>query len=161
MQKGAYIHSKKKHFPVCYKQSMRPDYRNQSLHELVTKIGTLAESVLLTVLSLRQKYSRYLPIYDILYGKNARKSSVSKDTGARSARDKDRNARASVESLGKRRSTMNSRAAYDEDEVLRKVLEQSKHEGGAAQSESGTRKKRSRDDSEEYVFLTAREAHMD
>lgn len=47
---------------------------------------------------------------------------------------------------------MNSRAAYDEDEVLRKVLEESKHEGGATQSESGTRKKRSRDDSEEYVF---------
>lgn len=48
---------------------------------------------------------------------------------------------------------MNSRAAYDEDEVLRKVLEESKHEGGAPQSESGTRKKRSRDDSEEYVLL--------
>jgi hypothetical protein len=46
---------------------------------------------------------------------------------------------------------MNSRAAYDEDEVLRKVLEESKNEGGAVQSENGNRKKRSRDDSEEYV----------
>jgi hypothetical protein len=49
---------------------------------------------------------------------------------------------------------MNSRAAYDEDEVLRKVLEESKHEGGAPQSENGNRKKRSRDDSEEYVLHT-------
>jgi hypothetical protein len=43
---------------------------------------------------------------------------------------------------------MNSRAAYDEDEVLRKVIEESKHEGTTA-SESGNRKKRSREDSEE------------
>jgi hypothetical protein len=103
--------------------------------------------------SFRQKYSRYLPVYDVLHGKNARKSSVSKDPEGRSARDKDRNARGSADSLGKRRSTMNSRAAYDEDEVLRKVLEESKHEGGAPQSENGARKKRSRDESEEYVLL--------
>jgi len=44
---------------------------------------------------------------------------------------------------------MNSRAAYDEDEVLRKVLEESKSEGGAGTTDNGTRKKRSRDDSEE------------
>lgn len=44
---------------------------------------------------------------------------------------------------------MNSRAAYDEDEVLRKVLEESKHEGAVPASENGNRKKRSRDDSEE------------
>jgi hypothetical protein len=43
---------------------------------------------------------------------------------------------------------MNSRAAYDEDEVLRKVIEESKQEG-ALPSENGTRKKRSREDSEE------------
>jgi hypothetical protein len=43
---------------------------------------------------------------------------------------------------------MNSRAAYDEDEVLRKVIEESKQEGATA-SESGNRKKRSREDSEE------------
>jgi hypothetical protein len=63
-------------------------------------------------------------------------------------RDKDRNNRASVDSFGKRRSTMNSRAAYDEDEVLRKVIEESKHEG-VQPSENGNRKKRSREDSEE------------
>ncbi|KAF2631518.1 hypothetical protein BU25DRAFT_332235 [Macroventuria anomochaeta] len=95
-----------------------------------------------------QKYSRYLPVYDQQHGKKARKSSVSKETVSPPSRHNDRNARASVDSLGKRRSTMNSRAAYDEDEVLRKVLEESKHEG-APPSENGTRKKRSRDDSEE------------
>ncbi|KAG9190315.1 hypothetical protein G6011_08403 [Alternaria panax] len=94
-----------------------------------------------------QKYSIYLPVYDQQQGKN-RKSSVSKESDGHSYKDKDRNNRASVDSFGKRRSTMNSRAAYDEDEVLRKVLEESKHEGGTA-SENGNRKKRSRDDSEE------------
>ena len=101
---------------------------------------------MLTVLLHSQKYSRYLPVYDQNHGKN-RKSSVSKDTEAQPGKDKDRNNRASVDSFGKRRSTMNSRAAYDEDEVLRKVIEESKHEGAA--SENGNRKKRSRDDSEE------------
>lgn len=101
----------------------------------------------------RQKYSRYLPVYDLLHGKNARKSSVvSKDNESRSARDS-RISRASVESFGKRRSTMNSRGAYDEDEVLRKVLEESKNEVAVSASENGNRKKRSRDDSEEYVLL--------
>ncbi|KAH8727734.1 hypothetical protein GQ44DRAFT_610337 [Phaeosphaeriaceae sp. PMI808] len=94
-----------------------------------------------------QKYSRYLPVYDQQHGKN-RKSSVSKDGEKQSGRDRDRISRASVDSFGKRRSTMNSRAAYDEDEVLRKVLEESKHEG-ATTTENGARKKRSREDSEE------------
>ena len=74
---------------------------------------------------------------------------MSKEPDGRNAKDKDRNSRASVDSFSKRRSTMNSRAAYDEDEVLRKVIEESKIEGGVTQSEGGTRKKRSRDDSEE------------
>ncbi|EOA84652.1 uncharacterized protein SETTUDRAFT_163535 [Exserohilum turcica Et28A] len=100
-----------------------------------------------TTSSKGQKYSRYLPVYDQQHGKH-RKSSVSKESEGNSAKDKDRNNRASVDSFGKRRSTMNSRAAYDEDEVLRKVLEESKHEGGTT-SENGNRKKRSRDDSEE------------
>ncbi|KAL5115320.1 Histone deacetylase complex subunit [Pleosporales sp. CAS-2024a] len=94
-----------------------------------------------------QKYSRYLPVYDQQHGK-ARKSSLSKDPEKTPGRDKDRHSRASVDSFGKRRSTMNSRAAYDEDEVLRKVIEESKHEGPQT-SENGNRKKRSREDSEE------------
>lgn len=45
---------------------------------------------------------------------------------------------------------MNSRAAYDEDEVLRKVLEESKTEDAVPSTDNGSRKgKRSRDDSEE------------
>ena len=44
---------------------------------------------------------------------------------------------------------MNSRATYDEEEVLRKVLEESKHEGPTAPLDNGNRKKRSRDESEE------------
>ncbi|KAH3906298.1 hypothetical protein HBH56_206400 [Parastagonospora nodorum] len=94
-----------------------------------------------------QKYSRYIPVYDQQNGK-ARKSSDAKDSDKASGRDKDRSSRASVDSFGKRRSTMNSRAAYDEDEVLRKVIEESKHEGPQTE-ENGSRKKRSREDSEE------------
>jgi hypothetical protein len=94
-----------------------------------------------------QKYSRYIPVYDQQHGK-ARKSSDAKDSDKASGRDKDRSSRASVDSFGKRRSTMNSRAAYDEDEVLRKVIEESKHEGPQTE-ENGSRKKRSREDSEE------------
>ncbi|CAI6340913.1 unnamed protein product [Periconia digitata] len=101
------------------------------------------------VSSKGQKYSHYLPVYDVHHGKGARKSSISKESDGKSARDKERVSRASAESFSKRRSTMNSRAAYDEDEVLRKVLEESKHEGPTEASENGTRKKRSRDESEE------------
>lgn len=56
--------------------------------------------------------------------------------------------RNSVDNLTKRRSTMNSRAAYDEDEVLRKVLEESK---GDLPNSSDRRAKRGRDDSDEYA----------
>lgn len=102
-----------------------------------------------------QKYSRYLPVYDQQHAKHARKGSVSKDSEAKQ-KDKDRNSRASVDSFSKRRSTMNSRAAYEEDEMLRKVLEESKHEGPIiAGSNNGNRKKRSRDESEEYVLLVS------
>jgi hypothetical protein len=87
-------------------------------------------------------------VYDQQQSKN-RKSSVSKESDGHPGKDKDRNNRASVDSFGKRRSTMNSRAAYDEDEVLRKVLEESKHEGATTSENGGNRKKRSRDDSEE------------
>lgn len=96
-----------------------------------------------------QRYSRYLPVFDQNHSKVSRKTSVSKDSDNKSSKDKEKSSRASVESFTKRRSTMNSRAAYDEDEVLRKVLEESKSEGGAGTTDNGTRKKRSRDDSEE------------
>ncbi|KAF2197626.1 hypothetical protein GQ43DRAFT_475287 [Delitschia confertaspora ATCC 74209] len=104
-----------------------------------------------------QKYSRYLPVYEQNHGKNSRKGSLSKEVHKSPKDSKDRNARASVESFSKRRSTMNSRAAYDEDEVLRKVLEESKHEGAAAESVNGKSKKRNRDDSEETKPETKRQ----
>lgn len=100
----------------------------------------------------RQKYSHYIPVVGnkVPSKHSARKSSVSKEAESRSSKEKDKQSRSSVEAFTKRRSTMNSRAAYDDDEVLRQVLEDSKGEGGATTSENGTRKgKRGRDDSEE------------
>ncbi|GME46333.1 Zinc finger PHD-type protein [Neofusicoccum parvum] len=99
-----------------------------------------------------QKYSHYIPVVGnkVSSKHSARKSSISKEAESRNSKEKDKPSRASVEAFTKRRSTMNSRAAYDEDEVLRKVLEESKGEGGTADSENGTRKgKRGRDDSED------------
>lgn len=83
---------------------------------------------------------------------------TTKPAGKEKEKDKDKdkeraprtNASASAEPFGKRRSTMNSRAAYDEDEVLRKVLEESKAEGTSVTDGGASRKgKRTRDDSEE------------
>ncbi|KAB2580138.1 Zinc finger PHD-type protein [Lasiodiplodia theobromae] len=99
-----------------------------------------------------QKYSHYIPVVGnkVPSKHSARKSSVSKEAESRNSRDKDKASRSSVEAFTKRRSTMNSRAAYDDDEVLRQVLEDSKGEGGTATSENGTRKgKRVRDESED------------
>lgn len=99
-----------------------------------------------------QKYSHYIPVVGnkVPSKHSARKSSVSKEAESRSSKEKDKQSRSSVEAFTKRRSTMNSRAAYDDDEVLRQVLEDSKGEGGATTSENGTRKgKRGRDDSED------------
>lgn len=104
------------------------------------------------MVSNSQKYSHYIPVVGnkVSSKHTARKSSLSKEPDSRSSKDKEKPSRASVEAFTKRRSTMNSRAAYDEDEVLRKVLEESKGEGGTGESENGTRKgKRNRDDSEE------------
>jgi hypothetical protein len=79
--------------------------------------------------------------------KLSRKGSVDKDDKSKIIKDKEKIRQALPET--KRRSTMNSRAAYDEDEVLRKVLEESKVEGSGS-TESGSRKgKRHRDDGDE------------
>lgn len=100
-----------------------------------------------------QKYSRYLPVVSKPPPKShQRKQSVSKDWNVKTAKETERSLRAAaaIESTT-RRSTMNSRAAYDEDEVLRKVLEESKVEGQTNPSEgSASRKgKRGREESEE------------
>lgn len=105
----------------------------------------------MTTWTNRQKYSHYIPVVgDKSPPKtNIRKGSISKEHDTKAGRDKDKS-RASVEAHTKRRSTMNSRAAYDDDEVLRKVIEESKGDGGAAEPETNSRKgKRSRDESEE------------
>ena len=64
-----------------------------------------------------------------------------------------------AESFTKRRSTMNSRAAYDEDEVLRKVIEESKGEGTKSIDGSTRKGKRSREDNGEYVLITIGNEH--
>lgn len=62
------------------------------------------------------------------------------------------NANALALSNAKKRSTMNSRAALDEEEALRKAIEESKVEGTTSTTGSSIkRSKRSRDESEEYV----------
>ena len=94
----------------------------------------------------RQKYSRYLPVLEPAPAKSARKSSYSKDSD-RASRNNDRK-KGNSDALTKRRSTMNSRGAYDDAEVLRMVLEESKGENTTHGSESSNRKgKRNRDDS--------------
>jgi len=100
----------------------------------------------------RQKFSLYRPVTDKSFAKSShRKSSLSKEPEPKSSKDKDKDkARGAADALTKRRSTMNSRSAYDEDEVLRKVLEESKQEDPPQMSSNGNRKgKRPRDESEE------------
>ncbi|KAG9944176.1 hypothetical protein KCU85_g8145, partial [Aureobasidium melanogenum] len=98
-----------------------------------------------------QRYSRYLPVMKP-EPKSARKASLTKETESAKARREQRESqnRASVESsTGKRRSTMNSRQAYDDEETLRRIIEETKDDG---ESTPAVRKgKRGRDDSEESV----------
>ncbi|KAI5212911.1 hypothetical protein AUEXF2481DRAFT_33465 [Aureobasidium subglaciale EXF-2481] len=96
-----------------------------------------------------QRYSRYLPVMKP-EPKTARKASLTKETESAKARREQRESqnRASVESsTGKRRSTMNSRQAYDDEETLRRVIEETKSVGELTPA---VRKgKRGRDDSED------------
>ncbi|THV77215.1 hypothetical protein D6D19_01616 [Aureobasidium pullulans] len=96
-----------------------------------------------------QRYSRYLPVMKP-EPKTSRKSSLTKETESAKARREQRESqnRASVESsTGKRRSTMNSRQAYDDEETLRRIIEETKDVG---ESTPAVRKgKRGRDDSED------------
>jgi hypothetical protein len=125
----------------------------------------LVDDLLTNTVVNRQKYSWYLDVpaeikqyRDKLEREkdkskaSARKSSVPKEVEFKATKDRDKVMRSATEALKKRRSTMNSRAALDDDEVLRKVLEESKTDAGVPPSEdtATTRKgKRSRDDSEE------------
>ncbi|KXT03721.1 hypothetical protein AC578_5140 [Pseudocercospora eumusae] len=103
----------------------------------------------ISVDSRGQKYSLYLP----LHPKANRKGSVSKsDKDAKKERASARDARESVDpSTGKRRTTMRSREHDDEDEQLRKAIEESQREAGpGSEGTIGRRNgKRGRDDSSE------------
>lgn len=127
----------------------RPSYHSE-FTLCVTGFLTLLCLIIFTDKCLHsQKYSLYLPVYEKFHAKNShRKPSTSRDTDTRVAKEQEKQARA--DALAKRRSTMNSRSAYDEEEVLRAVLEQSKKEGAVLAPDNGTRKtKRGRDESEE------------
>ena len=76
---------------------------------------------------------------------------MGKDTETKAPKEKGgkMSAAAIQDAFTKRRSTMNSRSAYDEEEVLRKVIEESKTEGSVGADGGSRRGKRIRDDSEE------------
>ncbi|KAL9079440.1 MAG: hypothetical protein Q9157_001694, partial [Trypethelium eluteriae] len=97
-----------------------------------------------------QKYSRYLPVLDPPPAKPTRKSSFPKEPD-RGTKNSDKK-KANADAVTKRRSTMNSRGAYDEAEVLRMVIEESKGENRTRGAENGNRKgKRNRDDSSDDI----------
>ncbi|KAK2737156.1 hypothetical protein FQN55_001272 [Onygenales sp. PD_40] len=93
-----------------------------------------------------QKASRYLPVVG---SPSISSSRASSHDPARNPKDK--KGRSATNSLStKRRSTMNSRdAAYDEEEQLRRAIEESKEDTKSVADEGGSRRgKRSRSDSE-------------
>lgn len=100
----------------------------------------LSRTAMLTGIHSRPRSSQYLPV---LEASSPEPSSSSSNRDKTRRRDgKSRQSASSVS--GKRRATMNSRdAAYDEDEMLRRAIEESR--------ETGSLGKRTRDDSEEYA----------
>lgn len=84
---------------------------------------------------LRHKSSRYVPIIETISARSSPLSST-----AELPRKRDSKSKQQSEST-KRRATMNSRGAYDEDEMLRRAIEESR--------EMGTLGKRTRDDGSE------------
>lgn len=93
--------------------------------------------------SYSQKYSLYQPVY----GKSHRKASVSKH-GDKASKERDL-ARASTDpATGKRRATMRSKEHDDEEEQLRRAIEESKR--GLGGNGNGRRNgKRGREESDE------------
>ena len=99
-----------------------------------------------------QRYSLYLPLRN-QSSAPATPQPPTRDRASR--RTKDTKTRPSAEVLSqKRRSTLNSREYYDEDEQLRRAIEESKKDGTIGGSELLRQNKRSRSDSDEYVTLT-------
>ncbi|KAI9852727.1 MAG: hypothetical protein M1838_005922 [Thelocarpon superellum] len=97
-----------------------------------------------------QRSSRYLPVLESGSARVSRASSQSKEGEVKTRKGKSIRPPPRSDG-GKRRSTMNSRdAAYDEEEQLRRAIEESKVEKALAREEGSIRKgKRSRGDSEE------------
>lgn len=133
-----------------YCETCRPD-----LHKIMTgKQGYDAANQPFLPLKLtcnRYNYSQYGRIT----GLSGPPPSIAKvpvrDSEGRPLKERDAKLSANANSLAtaKRRATMNSRAAYDDEEVLR-IIEESKRNGVSADSANGSRKsKRTRDDSEE------------
>jgi hypothetical protein len=99
------------------------------------------------MLNCSQKYSKYLPVLEV---STPRSSSTSSADDSRGKKDS-RASRQNTNSLStKRRSTMNSRdAAYDEEELVRRAIEESKEGVAVNETEGNRRGKRSRSDDEE------------
>lgn len=102
--------------------------------------------------SRRQLSSSYLPVAPVSSPAVSSRDS-SRDTNSR--RSKGSKSRSDAANP-KRRSTMNSRdAAYDEEEQLRRAIEESKEDTKSATEEApASRGKRSRSDSDAYVNLS-------
>lgn len=116
--------------------------------------GTLRSTFIITCnnVDIRLRYCRqfsssYLPVAPLSSPPPSSRDS-SRDNNSR--RSKDSKSRQNEASNPKRRSTMNSRdAAYDEEEQLRRAIEESKEENKSTADEVATRRgKRSRSDSE-------------
>ncbi|KAF2154968.1 hypothetical protein K461DRAFT_105285 [Myriangium duriaei CBS 260.36] len=92
-----------------------------------------------------QRYSLYLPVTRRTAA-NTRKVSMTRDNDAKLKKEREILARLGADLAGpKRRSTMNSRQNYDEEEMMRKAIEESKGD-----LDTGSRKtKRLRDENED------------
>ncbi|KAB8556622.1 hypothetical protein FH972_025658 [Carpinus fangiana] len=108
-----------------------------------------------------QRYSRYLPVVEPDQTKTHRRtSSAKRDTDVRSLREtetKPTSLRQQQMNSRHQRITNNSRAAYEEEQMLLQALEASKVNSGDNSSGTGQRNiKRGRDESEEYVSSDCR-----
>lgn len=92
----------------------------------------------------RQSYSLYQPVYSKLH----RKGSVSKHSDKGQRERENTASRASTDPMtGKRRATMRSKEHDDEEEQMRKAIEESKRSVDSGSGKRGG--KRSREDTEE------------
>ena len=124
----------------------------RDLHKVATSPGGQVTFLPLEIMasdsSCRQRFSKYLPLTE----ESSSLASPQPASRERSKRSADAKGRSGQEP--RRRATLNSRDIYDEEEALRRAIEESKRDGASGSIE-GLRKKRSRSDSEEYVSAQA------